>query len=240
MTAPPFPSPRRGRRARSAAVPRGAGGRPPAQAGRSDRLPSFPALTHGGWANAVTSLVALLGLGGCLYARIHPRLALTLLGLATALDRLDGMLARRLGEGSPFGAQLDSLADALAFSALPAALVLALARASALGAVGAATFCLAGLWRLAYFNVHGLAQGRTGARYTGVPTTVAASWLLVAAPFLIRLRGVARDGTVVAFAAGLACLMAARLPYPKDGLATRMLYGLVPAAVLLSWLWWPR
>ena len=210
---------------------------PPAARRAPGRL--FPPAAFLGWANLTTSAVAAAGFLGLLLAPGHPRVAITLLCAATALDRVDGFLARRLGEESPFGAQLDSLADALAFCALPAALAHVLGARGPLGDAIPALFVLAGLWRLAYFNLYGLEEGRPGGVYTGVPTTIAASWLLIAAPLLVHLPAHWHGAALIVLTAALALLMVSRLPYPKNGPATNILYLLVPAATAAAWLWWP-
>ncbi len=192
----------------------------------------FPPAAFAGWANLATSAVAAAGFLGVVLAGGHPRIALTMLCAATGLDRLDGLLARRLGQVSAFGAQLDSLADALAFCALPAMLAHVLGARGPLGAAPALLFVICGLWRLAYFNVHGLETGAQGGRYTGMPTTIAASWFLVAAPALARLPGPVTTALITV----LGLLMVSRLPYPKDGLPTKVLYLLVPCATVLVWL----
>lgn len=211
-------------------------GAPSAPQGRLVRR-LLPVAALVGWANLTTSAVAASGFFGLLMAAGQPRVALTLLGAAAGLDRLDGFLARRLGEASALGAELDSLADALAFCALPAALGFALDRQGVLGAAAAALFLLCGLWRLAYFNVHGLAGEAAARRYTGLPTTIAASWWLIAAALVLHLPAAVARPLATALTVVLALLMVSRLPYPKDGPATRSLYLLVPAAIAAVWLW---
>jgi CDP-diacylglycerol--serine O-phosphatidyltransferase len=209
----------------------------PEDVARAEGLRAFPPAALLGWANATTSAVAAAGLAGLMVAAAHPRLALTLLGAAAALDRLDGFLARRLRQSSAFGAELDSLADALAFCALPAVAARDLLAPGPGGDAVAVLFAVCGLWRLAYFNVHGLQPGAAGGRFRGVPSTVAASWLLVLGTLLLHVpRAAGAAGADLAMAA-LALLMISRLPYPKDGPATLALYGLVPAAAAALWLW---
>jgi CDP-diacylglycerol--serine O-phosphatidyltransferase len=109
------------------------------------------------------------------------------------LDGLDGMLARRLGVCSPFGAQMDSLTDMCAFGiAAPVVLYASLAPEWSSGggsgvvfpvgggpAAGAAIACalVAGCAaiRLARFNI----SPKDQRFFTGVPTTLAAAVLAV-------------------------------------------------------------
>jgi CDP-diacylglycerol--serine O-phosphatidyltransferase len=71
--------------------------------------------------NLVTIFALAAGLSAIHYAsdgRIQ--LALALIGVAAALDALDGRLARILGAQSKIGEQLDSLCDAINFGVAPA------------------------------------------------------------------------------------------------------------------------
>lgn len=93
-----------------------------------------PALTvAGGWlarrgvtAGALTLLGALLGLGaGGAVALGAPLAALALLLASRLADGLDGPVARAAGQGGPWGAHLDILADFVTYAALPLGFVLA-------------------------------------------------------------------------------------------------------------------
>lgn len=103
-----------------------------------------PALTAAGhWlarrgvsANALTLLGALLGLGaGSAVALGVPLGALVLLVASRLADGLDGPVARAAGQGGPWGAHLDILADFVTYAALPLGFVLADPAAN--GAAGA-------------------------------------------------------------------------------------------------------
>jgi CDP-diacylglycerol--serine O-phosphatidyltransferase len=97
-----------------------------------------------------------------------------------SFDGLDGALARKLGVASPFGAQMDSLADMASFGVATPVLAYAwlssvtpawlLAPACALVAACAAI-------RLARFNV----SPKDGQFFCGVPTTMAAAILALCA-----------------------------------------------------------
>lgn len=94
-------------------------------------------------------------------------------------DGLDGGLARRLGVASPFGAQMDSLADMCAFG-IAAPVVVYASVAGSVPAAAAAVACalVAGCAaiRLARFNI----SPKDGRFFTGVPTTMAAAVLAMA------------------------------------------------------------
>src|SRR5438132_11343596 len=94
------------------------------------------------------------------------------IGLAILFDSLDGRLARLLGANTDFGVQFDSLADVVSFGVAPAVLAFAwgvrsLAIAgtqrgellSDMGCVCCLGFLVCCGWRLARFNVQGMAAG---------------------------------------------------------------------------------
>lgn len=79
--------------------------------------------------------------------------AFLLLPLALALDIADGSVARRLHRSSPFGADLDSLADVVSFGVAPAVLGFTLGLRGLWDAVVLCAFVCCGVSRLARFNV---------------------------------------------------------------------------------------
>jgi CDP-diacylglycerol--serine O-phosphatidyltransferase len=108
------------------------------------------------------------------------------IGFAIVFDSLDGRVARLTGTGTEFGVQFDSLADVVSFGIAPAVLAYAWGfrslpdqasqAAQQLGEFAWVT-CLAFLiccaWRLARFNVQGMAPG--GSKFfVGMPTPAAA------------------------------------------------------------------
>src|SRR5262245_30081618 len=80
-------------------------------------------------------------------------LALTLLPLALVFDIADGRVARRQHEQSPFGQELDSLADIVSFGVAPATLGYGLGMRGALDILILIFFVACGISRLARFNV---------------------------------------------------------------------------------------
>ena len=86
---------------------------------------------------------------------VHFSHAALLIGGAAILDMLDGRIARLTNTQSEFGAQLDSLADAVSFGVAPALLayVWALAAVPRAGWPAAFLFLVCGVMRLARFNV---------------------------------------------------------------------------------------
>jgi CDP-diacylglycerol--serine O-phosphatidyltransferase len=151
----------------------------------------------------------------------HRAAAMCLVGSVTC-DGLDGALARRLGVVSPFGAQLDSLADMCSFGIAAPVVVYASIRESAPGALVAGVCALIGACaaiRLARFNV----SPKDGRFFCGVPTTMAAAVLGLATLIGLRLPG----SVAVAAVGALALAMVSSFPYAK----------LARIAKLPPWLW---
>src|SRR4030081_984402 len=108
------------------------------------------------------------------------------IGFAILFDSLDGRVARMTGTNTEFGVQLDSLADVVSFGIAPAVMAYAWGVRSLPGD-GSVAFqqigefgwvcCLACLiccaWRLAAFNVQGMAPGGSK-NFVGLPTPAAA------------------------------------------------------------------
>ena len=108
------------------------------------------------------------------------------IGIAIVFDSLDGRVARMTGTNTEFGVQFDSLADVVSFGVAPAVLAyawgvrsvanLAPAGCARLGHFGwlcCLAFLICCAWRLARFNVQGMAPG--GSKYfVGMPTPAAA------------------------------------------------------------------
>lgn len=108
------------------------------------------------------------------------------IGFAILFDSLDGRLARLLKANTDFGVQFDSLADVVSFGIAPAVLAYAWGVRSLpgdgavayhelgqLGWVCCLAFLICCAWRLARFNVQGMAPG--GSKFfVGLPTPAAA------------------------------------------------------------------
>src|SRR5437899_3148583 len=126
------------------------------------------------------------------------------IGLAILFDSLDGRVARMTGTNTEFGVQFDSLADVVSFGVAPAILAYAWGIRSvtamspeALHQLGlfAWVCCLFFLiccaWRLARFNVKGMAPG--GSKYfVGMPTPAAAG-VIAAVGHALHGRGQVED-----------------------------------------------
>jgi CDP-diacylglycerol--serine O-phosphatidyltransferase len=119
------------------------------------------------------------------------------IGFAIIFDSLDGRVARAMGTNSEFGKQFDSLADVISFGIAPAFLAYAWGvriSAASPGVAGAGYLIQMGwligffylcccAWRLARFNIQGMAQG--GSRYfAGMPTPAAAGMIAAVVHFV--------------------------------------------------------
>lgn len=197
--------------------------------------PVFPALRHATVPNLITSLSGVLGVSGLMLV-VHGHLAAALgcILLAIPCDILDGWAARKLGQASSFGAELDSLADATSFCVLPAVVAASVGPGGPLGHVAAVAFALAGLWRLAYFKEAGLVTLKGRPAFVGMPTPYAAAVLLVLT-VAVRTWPTTLPGPTLTIACGLlAAWMVHRAPFPKGGWAYRLMWLLLPVAAALT------
>lgn len=135
--------------------------------------------------NAITALALCSGLTGIRFAMDgHWERAVTMVLIAGVLDGLDGRVARALRGESRFGAELDSLADAISFGVAPALILYlwtltALPRFGWIAALMLAVFCAL---RLARFNarIDSDDQPHKSAGFlTGVPAPAGAGLALL-------------------------------------------------------------
>ena len=181
--------------------------------------------------------------------RIHPlKGAAWLLVLATFLDAMDGKLARLTRNTSTLGAQLDSLADAVAFGVVPGMLVRAtvLIQGPALGTaphprllwVAPVVFTCCAILRLARFNVENSGESsRKGVKFfTGLPTPAAAGLPVAMVLFMF---GVADPNFLLSLGAetvtGIQALLVRMLPFTLLVLGALMV-SRIPYPHLASWL----
>ncbi len=127
-------------------------------------------------------------------------------GVAAALDSVDGLIARRSRAESEFGAQLDSLADLVSFGAAPAITVyLSVLEAVPVAGIGACLgFVLCGAWRLARFSL----AGTPSRFFVGLPIPLA-GLILVGLAILDPPAGL-----VLAVMLVVTFLMVTALPFP--------------------------
>jgi CDP-diacylglycerol--serine O-phosphatidyltransferase len=170
--------------------------------------------------NALTVAAAWCGAASLYLAHIQ-EFSWSAAAILTAgvLDTLDGRMARRFQAATPFGVQLDSLADFLNFGVCPAFLV-AVIHEDAATAVASMIFGSAALLRLARFNItSGAIPERQAATVAiGLPSTAAGGFIALATFF----EEVTPWQTAV-FQLALAALMVSRLRFPTlAGLANRV------------------
>lgn len=133
---------------------------------------------HYNLSSLLTWLGAAFGTAGLSFAaaaRFAP--AMSCLILAGLCDLYDGTFAARFlrtPEEKAFGREIDSLADAVSFLALPAVLAFQLAGTGVAAATVMVLYVLAGVTRLAYFNLTGIEETKAGRYYRGLPVTYAA------------------------------------------------------------------
>lgn len=161
--------------------------------------------------NTATLASLTLGLLAILLAmRGDIRVAAFCLIACVVFDGLDGALARKLDVASPFGAQMDSLADMCSFGfAAPVVVYASLAGTVSAPAatVACALVAACAAIRLARFNI----SPKDGRFFSGVPTTLAAAVLALGVLIGLPVPG----GVQVAGVALLAFAMVSSFPYVK-------------------------
>jgi len=106
-------------------------------------------------ANGAAGMAAVFATMSYLHSAENWRLylAFVLMPVALIFDIADGKVARRHQDQSPFGQELDSLADIVSFGVAPAALAYGLGMRGALDMIVLIFFVACGISRLARFNV---------------------------------------------------------------------------------------
>lgn len=154
--------------------------------------------------------------------------------MGAIMDALDGRIARFIKVTSDLGTQLDSLCDAISFCLAPAVLIYLwqLQDIEAAGFLACALFVLAGVLRLARFNV---THEQQVVFSLGTPSTIAGTFL---ATFLLNHHTHAFTpkslvGLLILVTA-LAGLMVSRIPFPTFKQVSRSIYGIAGAIGLAA------
>lgn len=151
------------------------------------------------------------------------RLAAIALLFCVTFDGLDGALARKFGVASPFGAQMDSLADLSSFGVATAIVIFHWltedGASMAVAGPACALLAMCAAVRLARFNV----SPRNGRFFCGVPTTMTATVLALATLVAPTMP----VGVQVAAVALVSLAMVSSFPYAK----------LARVLKLPPWLW---
>jgi CDP-diacylglycerol--serine O-phosphatidyltransferase len=121
------------------------------------------------------------------------------IGFAIVFDSFDGFVARATGTSSEFGKQFDSLADMVSFGIAPAVLaftwgvhgilqseLIDIRRIHQIGWWVGLAFAICCAWRLARFNIQGMAPGGGAKYFIGLPCPAAAG-LLVACVHALKV-----------------------------------------------------
>jgi CDP-diacylglycerol--serine O-phosphatidyltransferase len=173
-----------------------------------------------------------------------------LIVLAMLFDALDGYVARLSKSASDFGAQLDSLCDAISFGLAPAILLLRLGKldwadsdlARKAITIVAALYMVCAILRLARFNLESTTDPASHKRFKGLPSPAAAGcvaslvvlrsgtghWLEID-PYLLT-QFIKMWGPIGGLVTAL--LMVSRLSYPH--FTNQMLRGKRPFRVLIQ------
>jgi CDP-diacylglycerol--serine O-phosphatidyltransferase len=119
-------------------------------------------------------------------------LSMSLLAVALVFDIADGKIARRRDQHSPFGQELDSLADIVSFGVAPATLAYALGMRGLVDGVMLVYFVACGISRLARYNVTAgdLADDSGKVRYfegTPIPSSLILVALLAVCVYFGRI-----------------------------------------------------
>jgi CDP-diacylglycerol---serine O-phosphatidyltransferase len=179
-------------------------------------------------ANLVTLLGLALGMTGLAAAMAGSLGWAAAFGIwAMVCDSVDGPIARRSRSRTDrhraFGVQLDSLADIVCSTVLPAAILVALTHQAPLPVAVGVLLVLSGAVRLAYFNLYGRVDGAT----VGLP--VAYTPAIVAAPLLLPSGAAAATILVLLVAVAILQVLPVRVP---DLAGTPMVVFNVAGAVL--------
>lgn len=205
--------------------------------------------------NLITVLAICAGLSGIRLAfegRFETAVLMVL--LAAFLDGIDGRLARMMKGQSKFGAQMDSIADAVNFGAAPALVLYAyvLDQVRSIGWIAALVYAIACCLRLARFNVmndNPEQSANSGDYFVGVPAPAGAC--LVMLPVYLGFLGtettapIAMLGALYTVLIGL--LMISQLPVysgkratariPRDIVLPLILGITIYVAMLASFTW---
>lgn len=196
--------------------------------------------------NLVSILALCSGLTAIRYAMAADfALAVLLIGVAAALDGLDGRLARMLKSESAIGAELDSLCDFVNFGVTPALVLYlwGLKPETSLGWIAVLVYVVCCMLRLARFNVGSKAAVGEAAEKTsfiGVPSPAGA--MLVLSPLYLAFatdRALTLPAVVVAaWMVGIGALMISRVRTPSLKRITisaeHARYALVGAVVVVA------
>ena len=193
------------------------------------------------WLTFIGMLSSVVGMGFAVGGKVVP--AVICLMFSGFCDMFDGIVARtkkdRTDEEKRFGIQLDSLSDIVCFGVLPFVIGVCVGANEWWQIAIMALFALAGLIRLAYYNVtEETRQQQTDEKrkhYLGVPITSSA--LMV--PLLFCFRGLIGEAFPIAYTLlllinGVLFVVPLQVKKPsKTGLAVMLVIGIACTALIL-------
>lgn len=193
------------------------------------------------WLTFIGMLSSVVGMGFAVGGKVVP--AVICLMFSGFCDMFDGIVARtkkdRTDEEKRFGIQLDSLSDIVCFGVLPFVIGVCVGANAWWQIAIMALFALAGLIRLAYYNVtEETRQQQTDEKrkhYLGVPITSSA----LTVPLLFCFRGLIGEAFPIAYTLlllinGVLFVVPFRVKKPsKTGLAVMLVIGIACTALIL-------
>ena len=193
------------------------------------------------WLTFIGMLSSTVGIGFAVGGKITA--AVICLMFSGFCDMFDGIVARtkkdRTDEEKRFGIQLDSLSDIVCFGVLPFVIGVSLGANAWWQIAIMALFALAGLIRLAYYNVtEETRQQQTSEKrkhYLGVPITSSA----LSVPLLFCFKGLLGAAFPVAYTVlllvnGALFIVPVQVKKPsKAGLAVMLVLGIIFTALIL-------
>ncbi len=193
------------------------------------------------WLTFIGMLSSVTGMSFAVQGRIIP--AVICLMFSGFCDMFDGIVARtkknRTDEEKRFGIQLDSLSDIVCFGVLPFVIGVCIGACEWWQISIMALFALAGLIRLAYYNVtEETRQQQTSEKrrhYLGLPITSSA----LTVPLLFCFRGLLGDVFPIAYTLlllvnGALFVVPVQVKKPgKTGLAVMLAVGIACTALIL-------
>jgi len=173
-----------------------------------------------------------------------------LIVVSMVCDLVDGRLARFADAESEFGAQMDSLTDAISFGVAPGMLMYTwgLESLGVAGMVFAFIFSCGAIMRLARYNIMAQDRGGTSKYFLGLPTPLAAGTvvsIVLAQTAIAEGLATGASWNVAAIAVLLGALMVSSVRYRtfKDlelqGHVMAVTGGLAAAVVTVAILWAP-
>lgn len=193
------------------------------------------------WLTFIGMLSSVVGMGFAVGGKVIP--AVICLMFSGFCDMFDGIVARtkkdRTDEEKRFGIQLDSLSDIVCFGVLPFVIGVCVGASEWWQIAIMALFALAGLIRLAYYNVtEETRQQQTDEKrkhYLGVPITSSA----LTVPLLFCFRGLIGEAFPIAYTLlllinGVLFVVPLQVKKPsKTGLAVMLVIGIACTALIL-------